>query len=138
MKVRPKDLPKVRLAILQAQGFKCPLCRQPLHESSTKKKPALDHDHTTGYIRGVLCVNCNGKEGKVWNAARSAAGKGNDPKLWLQRLVEYHELHRSPQWGNSTRKGLIYPTFKSKNEKRLAVLAKAKRVRLAKKLLKGK
>ncbi len=136
MKLKAKDLPKVRQAIMRAQGMKCPLCQQPLG-SNTKKKPALDHNHTTGYIRGVLCVNCNGKEGKCWNAARTAAGKGNSPYDWLKRLIAYHDAHNVPQWGNSTRKGLIYPTFKSKNEKRLATLAKAKRRRQATKLLKG-
>ncbi len=137
MKIKAKDLSKVRLAILATQDFKCPLCRQPLHESSTKKKPTVDHDHRTGYIRGVLCVNCNGMEGKIWNLARRSAGKDNDPRLWLQRLIEYLEKHRSPRWGDHTRLGLIYPTFKTKNEKRLIVLAKAKRRRDANKLLKG-
>lgn len=138
MKIRHVDLAKVRLAILKAQGFKCPLCLQPLHESSTKKKPTLDHNHTTGYIRGVLCNNCNGKEGKIWNAARIAAGKGKSTLDWLQRLVFYHDLHLDPQWGSHTRRGLIHPTFKSKNDKRLKALARAKRKRMADKLLKGK
>ncbi len=137
MKIKMADLPKVRHAILTTQAFKCPLCRQPLGPN-TKKKPSVDHNHATGYIRGVLCVNCNGMEGKIWNLARRAVGKGNDPRLWLQRLIEYHEMHRTPRWGNETRQGLIYPTFKTKNEKRLATLAKAKRRRQATKLLKGK
>ena len=134
MKLKQADLPKVRRAILAVQGYKCPLCRQPLGPN-TKKKPALDHDHSTGYIRGVLCVNCNGKEGKVWNAARAAAGKGNSPISWLLRLLHYYKEHDVPQWSNDTRKGLIYPAFKSKNEKRIATLAKAKRRRQARKLV---
>ena len=136
MKLKQADLPKVRRAILTAQGMKCPLCQHPLG-SNTKKKPALDHNHETGYVRGVLCVNCNGMEGKVWNLARRAAGKGIDPQMWLERLIQYYDKHVLPQWGNETRRGLIYPTFKSKNEKRLATLAKAKRRRQATKLLKG-
>jgi len=135
MKVRPKDLAKVRGAILQAQGYQCPLCLSPLRVTGTKKRPVVDHNHTTGYIRMVLCVNCNGKEGKVFNAARAAAGKGNDPMDWLHRMLAYHDNHKHPHWGNATRKGLIYPTFKSKDEKRLAALAKAKRKRQATKLL---
>jgi len=138
MKIKHADLAKVRAAILKAQGYQCPLCHQPLRASSTKKKPVLDHSHVTGYIRSVLCANCNGKEGKVFNAARAACGKGNDPLEWLRRLLHYHDNHKTPHWGNATRKGLIHPTFKSKNEKRLAALAKAKRKRLADKLVKGK
>ncbi len=137
MKIKLADLPKVRRAILATQAYTCPLCRQPLGPN-TKKNPTVDHDHATGYIRGVLCVHCNGMEGKVWNIARRAAGKGNNPLDWLIRVVEYHVKHRTPRWGSDTRIGLIYPTFKTKNEKRLATLAKAKRKRQAIKLLKGK
>lgn len=137
MKIKLADLPKVRRAILATQYFECALCRQPLGPN-TKKKPALDHDHATGYIRGVLCVHCNGMEGKIWNLARRAAGKGNNPVDWLRYLIDYYDYHKSIRWGNKKRAGLIYPGFKSKNDKRLATLARAKRRRIATKLLKGK
>lgn len=40
-------------ALLEAQGHKCAICEQPL------TKPNVDHCHTTGKVRGVLCTICN-------------------------------------------------------------------------------
>jgi hypothetical protein len=42
-------------AILAFQGGKCAIC---LNEPKTRRL-AVDHDHTTGQIRGLLCMNCN-------------------------------------------------------------------------------
>lgn len=39
-------------------GHECELC-------GSTTKLALDHDHVTGKIRGVLCVNCNTSIGKL-------------------------------------------------------------------------
>jgi len=93
------------------------------------KKPALDHDHQTGYIRDVLCVNCNGIEGKIFNLATRCVGKIGVLEF-LKRLVAYHERHLEPKHG-----GYIHPTFKTDVEKRLAANAKARKRRAA---LKGK
>ena len=44
-------------ALLADQGFLCPICL---------KRPAVhvDHDHTTGKVRGILCELCNGGLGQ--------------------------------------------------------------------------
>ena len=42
---------------LAAQGFKCAICQRP--DSGGKRYWQADHDHTTGLLRGVLCVRCN-------------------------------------------------------------------------------
>jgi hypothetical protein len=91
------------------------------------KKPALDHDHETGYIRDVLCLNCNGMEGKVFNRARRA-NKGGELE-WLKNLVSYLERHSTPQHG-----GYIHPTYKTEEEKRLARNKRARQKRARAKL----
>lgn len=42
--------------LLEAQGGKCAIC---LKATGAHKKLAVDHDHDTGEIRGLLCVLCN-------------------------------------------------------------------------------
>lgn len=42
-------------AILEFQGGRCAICR---NEPKTRRL-AVDHDHVTGQIRGLLCMNCN-------------------------------------------------------------------------------
>jgi hypothetical protein len=49
-------------AMLQAQQGACAICKKP--ETSTNKfgKPrdlAVDHDHRSGKVRGLLCCQCN-------------------------------------------------------------------------------
>ena len=61
-----KELPLVKRAILeQRQGGKCAVCDKPL--LAELSDACQDHDHSTGLIRGVLCRNCNGIEGKIKN-----------------------------------------------------------------------
>lgn len=102
------------------------MCGSPVG-GAAKKKPALDHDHTTGFIRGVLCINCNGIEGKVFNLARRAKA-GITERDWLHNLWVYWNTHSIPQYG-----GVYHPTHKTPEEKRLERNAKAKKRRLAKK-----
>jgi hypothetical protein len=39
------------------QDGRCAICF--LHQSELKKAFAVDHDHSTNEIRGLLCQNCN-------------------------------------------------------------------------------
>lgn len=51
--------PKAREALVSEQGNACALCARPLSEV----REHVDHDHETGYIRGILCPGCNTKLG---------------------------------------------------------------------------
>lgn len=67
---------KIFLKMLELQNYVCAICS--LHYSNFKKSLAVDHDHHTGKIRGLLCSKCN-------------TGIGNlkdDPKL-LKKALEY-------------------------------------------------
>lgn len=121
-RIKASQAAAVREAILKAQGYKCPLCEQSLR-ASAKKSPALDHDHATGYLRDVLCLNCNGMEGKVFSLARRARALGTEYE-WLTRLLRYYERHQTPQHG-----GIFYHTHKTAEEQRLARNKKARLTR---------
>lgn len=51
------------LALKTKQQDRCACCG--VHESELKKALAVDHDHVTGQIRGLLCGNCNRGIGKL-------------------------------------------------------------------------
>jgi hypothetical protein len=43
-------------ALYEAQGGCCIICQRA---KGVKKLLAVDHDHATGYVRGLLCGPCN-------------------------------------------------------------------------------
>jgi predicted nucleic acid-binding Zn ribbon protein len=46
--------------MLEACGYKCEICGDGVSLTSGKNKaPHIDHDHTTGKVRGILCASCN-------------------------------------------------------------------------------
>lgn len=44
--------------LTKEQGGLCALCKQPA-TNGTGKRLHVDHDHTTGRVRGLLCHGCN-------------------------------------------------------------------------------
>lgn len=103
---------------MKLQDNKCCLCDTRLDDDNS----CLDHCHSTGAIRGVLCRNCNGIEGKVYNLARRAKRLYTVTR-WLERLLAYYHQHEtSPS-------GVWHPTYKTTDEKRLARNAKARKAR---------
>ena len=119
-KLKHREVAGVRDDLLQAQNFRCAICNIGL----TNDTAVLDHCHTTGAIRGVLCRNCNGIEGKVHNLARRAK-RQYTAAWWLDRLASYWENH------TSDRHGLMHPTHKTAEDKRLRAnkLARERRAR---------
>ncbi|MEV5208482.1 endonuclease VII domain-containing protein [Micromonospora sp. NPDC053740] len=70
--------------LLAAQGGVCAICggAHPQH---------LDHDHRTGWVRGILCFNCNG-----------GLGQFRDSPMRLARAITYLR-------GTTWQRALIHP-----------------------------
>ena len=70
--------------MLEAQDGKCAICSQPeTHKRNGKLKAlAVDHNHKTGAIRGLLCSDCNTGIGKL----------KDDPKV-LRLAAQYLDYH---------------------------------------------
>lgn len=47
--------------MLKAQGNRCGICKR--HRNKFKRDFCTDHNHDTGRVRGLLCNECNTKEG---------------------------------------------------------------------------
>lgn len=105
--------------MLPKQNFTCCLCGEPLTIASA----CLDHNHKTGLIRGILCRNCNGIEGKIYNLANRAK-RTLTPKDFLGSVILYWIKHEADQTG------LYHPLYRDTEEKRIATNLKAKKRRV--------
>lgn len=103
---------------MKKQDNTCPLCKGKIGPGAVKN-PALDHCHQTGRIRDVLCVNCNGIEGRMFNYIRRAKGSLTHEE-WLINLIRYWRRHTEDVHG------LVHYSHKTEDEKRLARNAKAR------------
>ena len=65
--------------MLRRQNYRCDLCGDPFTD---KLKPHLDHNHSSGKIRGLVCVHCN-----------NVLGFGKEkPKIYRQ-TIDYIERY---------------------------------------------
>lgn len=64
--------------LLASQGGVCAICGTDPMTRTTKKAAAVDHDHATGAVRGVLCGQCNSAIGLLQE----------DPRI-LQAAIDY-------------------------------------------------
>ena len=58
------------------QNFSCKICKK--HLSDCKKALSVDHNHSTGEVRGLLCQHCN-----------TVLGMALDDIKILQKAIEY-------------------------------------------------
>jgi len=114
-KLKQSEIKKVREELLVKQGGVCAMCQMPLDTADA----VLDHNHATGYVRGVCHRGCNGAEGRILNAIRRS-GAVSTMSL-LEGLVAYYKLHAEPKTD------MIYPSFKTPEERK--ALAKKRRAR---------
>lgn len=73
--------------LLEDQGGVCAICGKP---EATKQKDrvlplAVDHNHDTGIVRGLLCRRCNTGIGFFSDTSALLRKAGN--------YIEYHNLH---------------------------------------------
>lgn len=71
--------------LMWKQMAKCAICRRPETARSRGGKVrrlGVDHNHTTGKVRGLLCNSCNAGIGNL----------GDDPEL-LRSALRYLERH---------------------------------------------
>lgn len=70
------------------QGHKCAICRKPEGAidpySKKPRKLAVDHCHSTGAVRSLLCTNCN-----------TGLGRFNDDTDLLRAAIAYLEKHKA-------------------------------------------
>jgi Autographiviridae endonuclease VII len=75
-------------AMLVAQGGGCAICKQPPNTYLRRKASlAVDHDHATGEVRGLLCGRCNtalGLLGESWEVILELFGY---VESWRRRKV---------------------------------------------------
>jgi hypothetical protein len=64
--------------IYEAQGRACAICRT---STGASKRLAVDHNHETGEVRGLLCGKCNHR----------LLGAAHDTTDILKRAIEYLE-----------------------------------------------
>lgn len=67
--------------LLRVQKGKCNICGA--HESFEVKKLAVDHDHGSGKVRGLLCQRCN-----------LMLGKFDENLSWLSQAAKYLESNK--------------------------------------------
>lgn len=49
-------------ALRSAQAGCCSICAKPFSAAKSRRRcgpPSVDHDHSTGAVRGLLCASCN-------------------------------------------------------------------------------
>lgn len=110
----------LRKALVVSQENKCALCLDTLDG----KTACLDHDHRTGKIRAVLCLNCNGIEGKIFNLCRRAKRNRTEADFLVSVFdywMEHAGLADAP----------IHPTHKTDDEKRALRNKRARQRRAA-------
>jgi hypothetical protein len=78
--------------LLEKQEGVCFICSK--HPDEERKALAVDHNHTTGEIRGILCYRCNNR----------IIGRHTDPAL----------LHRAAEYLTQQGSGLFVPKHKKR------------------------
>lgn len=103
------------------QGGCCAICKQPIDFTVRGNKTdwVVDHNHSTGEIRGILHRSCNGAEGKAANAI----GRWGAKSMQYEDIIAYTE-HLLAYW-KSEGAGVMYPDHKTPEERKESQRIKA-------------
>jgi uncharacterized protein (DUF983 family) len=74
--------------MIAATGGACPICRSVFDDRV--RFPAVDHNHRTGAVRGIICQSCN-----------VGLGHLQDKPQILRQAAEYIRLHQASEQGFS-------------------------------------
>ena len=90
VKLKVKEVKPFRDNILKTQGHRCALCGGVLLKSDA----CLDHDHTTGRVRGAVHSDCNILLGKIENFVKRQ-GKAIVKRGGLENFLSgvYNYMH---------------------------------------------
>lgn len=69
-------------SMLKKQNNKCYICETYV-ENTKKNRLHVDHDHTTGKVRKLLCMSCN-----------SSLGLIKESEFILKKMIEYINEHK--------------------------------------------
>lgn len=103
-RIKVRDIPKIRAAFVKEQKGLCPICGRGLKGLTV----TLDHCHDTGFLRGALCNNCNGIEGKIANLLG---------RIDVQKIGEEEILKRWLEWQTRSNEKYIHPNVETSKEK---------------------
>lgn len=67
-------------AMFEKQGGRCAICGK--HQTEMGRRLYVDHNHTTGKVRALLCQHCN-----------TALGFVDDNEGTLQKMIDYLRRH---------------------------------------------
>ena len=125
LRLKQSEVAAFRDAMYKEQGSVCLLCGQPIEASAR----VLDHCHTTGEVRGVLHRGCNSMLGHIENN-RPRYQLTSVPRMagFLSKVLPYIA------WNLSTHRGILYPTHRTEEEKRLLRNKRARTKRAKEKL----
>lgn len=97
-------------ALREHQAERCAVCDEK------RKRLFVDHDHETGWVRGLLCNGCNSSEGRGFRAPWFAEYRENPPAAQIGLRVQYGQhLPRPPR---------VAPDRASRTERRHAIAPK--------------
>jgi Autographiviridae endonuclease VII len=115
-RLKTTEVKPTRDGMYLAQAGRCAICKFHI----VRGEDVLDHDHATGAVRAVLHRSCNALLGKVENNYRRHGVK--NLAAWAHGVPDYLQHHAV------NRTGLLHPTHKTDEEKRLR---RNKRARVA-------